>query len=41
LRNSATAAVSDALKVAQEGTSATHTMRAMPTEEFVKLVNKL
>jgi uncharacterized protein with GYD domain len=35
------AAISVALKVAQKGTSATHTMRALPMEEFVKLVNKL
>jgi uncharacterized protein with GYD domain len=35
------AAISLALKVAQRGTSTTHTLRAMPMEEFVKLVNKL
>jgi uncharacterized protein with GYD domain len=34
-------AISLALKVAQRGTSATQTMRAMPMEEFVQLVKKL
>lgn len=36
-----TAAVSLALKVAQRGTSTTQTMRAIPMEEFVKLVESL
>lgn len=34
-------AVSLALKVAQRGTSTTQTMRAIPMEEFVKLVDQL
>lgn len=34
-------AVALALKVAQKGTSSTQTMRAIPMEEFVKLVGKL
>ncbi len=34
-------AISLALKVSQKGTSATQTMRAMPMDEFVKLVTKL
>lgn len=34
-------AVSLALRVAQRGTSTTQTMRAIPMEEFVKLVDQL
>ncbi len=36
-----TTAVSLALKVAQRGTSTTQTLRAIPMEEFVKLVDQL
>ncbi len=35
------AAVSLALKVAQRGTVSTQTLRAIPMEEFVQLVNRL
>ncbi len=34
-------AVSLALRIAQRGTSSTQTMRAIPMDEFVQLVNRL